>query len=357
LDGSGDLYAADNTNSRVLYYAAGSTTATRVYGQGGSFTTNSANKGGIGAATLDNPDRVALDGSGNLYVADQSNNRVLYYAAGSTTATQVYGQGGSFIASAADNGGVSATTLSNPYAALDSSGNLYVSDSNNNRVLEFDNPAALSISAAHSTPVYQGGPGTITLTVSHTGFPTAAAATVTDTLTSDFIINSVSTGCSVTGQTVTCTVASGSDAASSPFPIYVTASTSASTAGISNAPTLADATDTLTTSTATDTITIGAQLTKADSSLTQLMLSGATDNGACAAGNLTLTATDTIENTSGSTINNPYAEIATLCNGNSLISQSASAASVASSANVTLTFHRQLANCNTFQLFFDVYGN
>jgi hypothetical protein len=87
------------------------------------------------------------------------------------------------------------------------------------------------------------------------------------------------------------------------------------------------------------------------------MLSGATDNGACASGNLTLTATDTIQNTSGSTVNNPYAEIVSLSNGNTLISQSASVTSVAPSANVTFTFHIQLANCNTFQLLFDVYGN
>jgi hypothetical protein len=87
------------------------------------------------------------------------------------------------------------------------------------------------------------------------------------------------------------------------------------------------------------------------------MLSGATDNGSCASGNRTLTATDTIENTSGSTIDNPYAEIATLSNGNTLLSQSANVSSVASGSNVTFTFHIQLANCNTFQLFFDVQGN
>ena len=39
-------------NSRVLFYPSGSTTATRVYGQGGSFTTGTANKGGISANSL-----------------------------------------------------------------------------------------------------------------------------------------------------------------------------------------------------------------------------------------------------------------------------------------------------------------
>ena len=39
VDASGNLYVADNANVRVLYYAAGSTTATRVYGDGGLYTT------------------------------------------------------------------------------------------------------------------------------------------------------------------------------------------------------------------------------------------------------------------------------------------------------------------------------
>ena len=362
LDGSGNLYVADNGNNRVLYYAAGSTTATQVWGQSGSFTSGTVN-GGMGsgsptANTLNNPDSIAVDGNGDLYVGDEFNNRVVFYAAGSTTATQVYGQGGSFTSSAGNDGGsVGTGTMIDPYVALDGSGNLYISDDGNARLLEFYNPAALSVSATHSTPIYQGGPASITLTVVNTGGVTAAAASVTDTLTADFTINSASNGCSVSGQTVTCTVAAGSSAASTSFTIYVTASTSASTSTFTNTANLADSVDTLSISRANDSITIGAQLTKVDSSLTQLMLSGTTDNGTCASGNRTLTTTDTIENTSGSTIDNPYAEIATLSQSNTLISQSANVTSVAPAGNVTFTFHIQLANCATFQLLFDVYGN
>jgi sugar lactone lactonase YvrE len=136
LDSSGNLYVADDGNNRVLFYPSGSTTATRVYGQGGSFTTNTQNNGGLSANSLGSPSRVALDSSGNLYVADSGNNRVLFYPSGSTTATQVYGQGGSFTSSTSNNGGVSANSLYLPTgASLDSSGNLYVADSDNQRVL------------------------------------------------------------------------------------------------------------------------------------------------------------------------------------------------------------------------------
>ena len=102
---------ADSDNNRVLFYPAGSTTATRVYGQLGSFTTNTPNNGGISANSLFEPNGVALDSSGNLYVADRDNNRVLFYPAGSTTATRVYGQFGSFTTNTPNNGGISATSL------------------------------------------------------------------------------------------------------------------------------------------------------------------------------------------------------------------------------------------------------
>jgi len=91
---------------------------------------------------LDNPIGVALHSSGNLYVADQGNNRVLFCPSGSTTATSVYGQSGSFASHTANDGGVSANSLSGPTGVvLDGGGNLYVADSGNNRVL-FYPPAA-----------------------------------------------------------------------------------------------------------------------------------------------------------------------------------------------------------------------
>ncbi|MCZ8157250.1 MAG: putative Ig domain-containing protein [Leptospira sp.] len=133
LDSSGGLYLCDSSNNRVLYYPSGSTTASRVYGQP-DFSSSTANNGGISANSLSNPTGVALDSNGNVYIADQNNNRILRYTGTDTNATTVYGQA-NFTTSAT---GVTATTLNTPWMlAIDRSDNLFVTDYGNRRVLVF----------------------------------------------------------------------------------------------------------------------------------------------------------------------------------------------------------------------------
>ncbi len=82
-----------------------SATADRVYGQAGSFTSILANNGGTSAASMNGDRTVAVDGSGGLYVVDGGNNRVLHYPGAGTTADRVYGQAGSFTSSTVNAGG------------------------------------------------------------------------------------------------------------------------------------------------------------------------------------------------------------------------------------------------------------
>jgi len=115
------------------------TTADKVWGQGGNFTT-SISPNPPTADSLSYPSGVAVDSQGGIYVADQNNKRVLYYPAGATTATRVYGQGAAgnnFSASNAPNP-PSATSMNNPYGvAVAPDGSLYVVDKSNSRVLHF----------------------------------------------------------------------------------------------------------------------------------------------------------------------------------------------------------------------------
>ena len=150
FDAAGNLYVADPGNNRVLEYNTPLTTDTvadRVFGQGDSFTSNTCNLGGVSASSLCNPQGVAVDGAGNLYVADlgsgAGNNRVLEYNTPLTTDTVadgVFGQAGSFTNSGC-NHVVSASSLCNPFGvAVDAAGNLYVADDFDGRVLEYNTP-------------------------------------------------------------------------------------------------------------------------------------------------------------------------------------------------------------------------
>ncbi|HYB89528.1 MAG TPA: NHL repeat-containing protein, partial [Candidatus Binataceae bacterium] len=145
LDGGGRLYIADYHNNRVLEFDTplASQTANRVFGQGGSFTSSTCNNGGATATSLCNPEGVAVDGGGDLYIADYYNSRVLEFDTPLTsqTANRVFGQAGSFTSSTCNNGGVSATSLCYPAGvAADGTGRLYILDWANNRVIEFDTP-------------------------------------------------------------------------------------------------------------------------------------------------------------------------------------------------------------------------
>lgn len=138
FDFFGGVYIADTGNNRVLYYPNSSTTtATRVYGQLGSFSSSGPNTGGLSSLSLASPSDVALDSGNGLYIADSGNNRVLFYPSASTTPTFVYGQGGNLNSGLANNGGVSANSLFFPNGVAVSGTNLYVADTSNHRVLKF----------------------------------------------------------------------------------------------------------------------------------------------------------------------------------------------------------------------------
>jgi sugar lactone lactonase YvrE len=148
---NGRLYVADTRNNRVLSWpsAASFTThaaADMVFGQGNDFTTNTANKGGVSASSLNHPSGLAVDGNANLYVADTQNNRVLEYdnpAVNDAIADHVLGQS-NFITNGTSTPTDSNLNLPNGLA-VDGSNNLFVADTNNNRVLKFESPLTNSI--------------------------------------------------------------------------------------------------------------------------------------------------------------------------------------------------------------------
>ena len=158
LDSHNNLFVADANNQRVLEYNVGFITAanaSKVFGQLGSFTTNTANKGGVSARSLDlSPQAhaaLAVDANNSLYVADFNNSRVLRFNTPLTsdTANAVFGQLGSFTQNICDiNGGPNANSLCGPFGVtVDKVGDVFIADSEENRVLEYKPPIALNPAA------------------------------------------------------------------------------------------------------------------------------------------------------------------------------------------------------------------
>jgi sugar lactone lactonase YvrE len=143
MDGSGNLYIADEGNHRVRMVAASTGIITTVAGTG---TYGYSGDGGPAInAKLDCPYGVAVDGSGNLYIADANNNVIRMVAAstsspflaGTLTPGYIYtvagtGQQGNY---SGDGGAATSAMLFAPQSvAIDGSGNLYIADVRNQRV-------------------------------------------------------------------------------------------------------------------------------------------------------------------------------------------------------------------------------
>ncbi|CAF4161073.1 unnamed protein product, partial [Rotaria sordida] len=86
LDSSDSLYIADYGNSRVQKWLTGASSGSTVAGQ-------VTGVGGSGASDLSGSAGVAVDSSGNIYVADTLNHRVQRWASGASSGTTVAGTG------------------------------------------------------------------------------------------------------------------------------------------------------------------------------------------------------------------------------------------------------------------------
>ena len=154
VDGAGNLYIADAGHNRIRMVcgpaatptisgtscAAGAGIISTIAGNGDPAYTGDG--GPASSATVNSPGDVALDGAGNLYIADSGNNAIRMINAATGVITTVAGNASGTVcggASDAVGDGCAATqaTLNLPQGVtLDGSGNLYIADTNNHRIRE-----------------------------------------------------------------------------------------------------------------------------------------------------------------------------------------------------------------------------
>ena len=126
VDGQANIYVADLGNNRIQKFPPGSTSSSNgITVAGGK---------GLGTAPdqLAQPSSVFVDAAGTLYVADKLNGRVQKFPPNSTSGTNATTVAGG-------NGlGPAANQLDNPDGVfIDATGNIYVADDANNRIQQF----------------------------------------------------------------------------------------------------------------------------------------------------------------------------------------------------------------------------
>ncbi len=157
LDAAGNLYIADHVNHVIRKVDAAGVISTVA----GSGTRGFGGDGGAAtAARLYDPHGVALDAAGNLYIADTDNHRIRKVDAAGVIST-VAGDGTEGFGG--DGGAATAAQLFYPHGvALDAAGNLYIADGGNHVIRKVDAAGVISTVAGSGTRGFGGDGGAAT---------------------------------------------------------------------------------------------------------------------------------------------------------------------------------------------------
>ena len=159
VDAAGNVYIADSFTSRVRKIATNGTITT-VAGSGMCCTYPPGDGGPATSAEIVTPDGVAVDSVGNLYIADYARNVIRKVSPAGIISTVAGTGAGSYFG---DGGPATSAGLYEPWGiAVDSSGNLYIADSGDQRIREvLTNGTIISI-AGNSDVGYSGDRGQAT---------------------------------------------------------------------------------------------------------------------------------------------------------------------------------------------------
>jgi len=149
------LYIADRKNHRIRRVDSGGTITTIA----GTGIAGYAGDGGAAtAARLNEPAGLALDQTGNLYIADQKNHCVRRLNAVDGTIETIAGTGTAGYSG--DGGLATAAQLDDPTGvAVDSTGRVYIADRDNHRLRMVDGTGTIVTVAGDGTPGFAGDNG------------------------------------------------------------------------------------------------------------------------------------------------------------------------------------------------------
>ncbi len=153
VDSSGNIYVADSLNLRIRKISSGNMSTVA----GNGVLSYSGDGGAATAAQLLAPEGVAVDASGNLYVSDTGNNVVRRVGSNGTITTWAGNRSAGF---GGDGGAATSAQLNAPLGlAVDTAGNLYIADSGNARVRRVTAAGSISTVAGNGTAGFGGDGG------------------------------------------------------------------------------------------------------------------------------------------------------------------------------------------------------
>ena len=134
-DPNGTMYIADTDNNRIQTVSGGGTVNTLAGSSTGSGG-NGGNGGSAASALLDLPVGLFIDSSGNVYIADTHNNQIREVSGGIISGL-AGGQTPYTLQNAGDSGPALTSALNDPQAvASDPAGDVFIADATNNRIQE-----------------------------------------------------------------------------------------------------------------------------------------------------------------------------------------------------------------------------
>ncbi len=155
LDASGNLYIADFSNNRIRKVATNGTISTYA---GTGVQGFSGDGGPAASAELSRPSRDWIDANGNLLFTDPGNSRVRKITGGTISTIA----GNSTAAESGNGGPATGASLNYPENVItDSAGNIYISDGNGNTVRKITNGVIIKI-AGNGSAGYSGDGGMAT---------------------------------------------------------------------------------------------------------------------------------------------------------------------------------------------------
>jgi sugar lactone lactonase YvrE len=156
VDSSGNLFIADDSNTLIRKVGTNGIITT-VAGGGTNYP---GNGGQATDAQLNDPVGVAVDASGNLFISDRLNYQRVYKVDTKGIMTTVAGSGTNY---PGDGGQATNASLSQiEGVAVDASGNLYIADFNNNRIRKVDTTGIITTVAGNGIDGYSGDNGPAT---------------------------------------------------------------------------------------------------------------------------------------------------------------------------------------------------